>query len=541
MSEGGGGRGAVVRRTLSSPRLRRVMLGYLVFNVSEWAVYLTLLVWAYGVGGVHTASLLALLQLVPSALLATPLSVLLQRYSRTTALVLGYAAQSVTLLVLAGALFADLPFAAVAAVSVVTAVAVTLTRPAHHALLPEISETTEELTAGNAASGTVEAVATIVGPLASGLLLTVWVPGGVMLVMGLGAGLSVLVLLPLLRRGSASPRPVVARDKGAGKAIRSDPAARLLCALVAAEYVLVGMMDILLVVLALDVLDMSEAGPGLLNSALGLGGLVGAVFTFVLVGRQRLAPAVVLGAVGVGVPLALASLVPGPVVAVVLIAACGAGKLFFDVANRTLIQRLLPDRLLSAVFGLTETLMMAGLALGTLVAPFAVQVLGGRGAFVLAGVFLPLVALLAATRLRALDAATVVPVDVLAGLRAVPFLAVLAPRVVERLALEARVVDVEAGRPVIVEGDPGEDFYVVVSGSVRVTQRGEYVRDLGPGSWFGELALLRDTPRTATVTASTDLRLWAVGRQAFLTSVGVNETSRDALDEHARATYLDEV
>lgn len=517
------------------------MLGYLVFNVSEWAVYLTLLVWAYGEGGVQTASLLALLQLVPSALLATPLSVLLQRYSRLTALVVGYVAQAATLLALAAALFSDVSFPVVAAVSVVAAVAVTMTRPAHHALLPEISETTEELTAGNATSGAVEAVATFIGPLTSGVLLTVWAPGGVMVVMGLGAAVSVVVLAPLLRRRSTAPPVVVARDKGAARAVRRDPAARLLCGLVAAEYVLVGMMDILLVVLALDVLDMSQAGPGVLNSALGIGGLVGAAFTFVLIGRQKLAPAVVLGAIGVGVPLALASLAPGPVLAVLLIAACGAGKLFFDVANRTFVQRLLPDRLLTAVFGLTETLMMAGLALGTLVAPFAVEALGGRGAFVLAGSFLPVVALLAAARLRVMDGATVVPADVLAGLRGVPFLAVLAPRVVERLALEARVVGIEEGRAVIAEGDPGEDFYVIVSGAARVTQRGAFVRELGPGSWFGELALLRDGPRTATVTAATDLELWAVGRQAFLTSVGINPAAQDAAVEHARTTYLDEV
>ncbi len=529
------GRGAVIRNAVTNRRLRRLLFGYLVFNVSEWAVYLTLLVWAYGKHGVHGASLIGVLQLVPAALLATPLSTLLFRFARGRALVVGYAVQSVSLMTLATVLFLRLPFTAVAPVAVVVAVAVTLTRPAHHALVPDVSETTADLTAGNAASGAVEATATFLGPLVSGVLLAAWSAGGVVLVMGLASALSVVVVAGV--RGSTAQVPGHARGPSSARTLVKDRVARLLCGLVAAEYVLVGMMDILLVVLALDILSMSQAGPGLLNSALGVGGVLGVVFTVVLIGRTRLAPFVVLGAVCAGIPLMLAGLVGSPPWALALLAVSGAGKLVFDVSNRTFVQRLLPDRLLTAMFGLQESLMMAGMAVGTLLAPVLVGLLGGAWAFAAAGLLLPLVALIASGPLRRLDGSMVVPQDVLTLLRDVPLLAVLAPRVVERMALEAESLHVGAGEVVIAEGDPGDRFYVVAAGRAEVTQSGAHLRDLGEGGWFGELALLRDSPRTATVTAATDVELVAVDRDSFLASVGLSTHARAVADGHADAHY----
>lgn len=531
------GRGAVVRRVLSSVRLRGVLLAYLVFNVHEWAVYIAVLVWAYGEGGVRAASLVGLLQLVPSAVLASPLSVLLLRMRRSTALVVGYAVQGAAMLALAAALLAEAPFAVVSAAAAAAAVAVTLTRPAHLSLLPEVSETVEDLTAGNAASGFVEAVATLLGPLTSAALLGLFAPGAVPLVLGALTLLSAVALLLVLRSTDGAASPLAFRASGAWRLVLRDPASRLLCGLVTAEYVLIGLMDILLVVLALDVLGMADSGPGILNSAIGIGGLLGAALTVVLVGGRRLASAVLLGAVVAGVSFGLAGLATGVLVAVVLVAGSGAGKSFFDVANRTLVQRLLPDRLLGAVFGLQEGMMMAGLAVGTLLAPLLVELAGDRVALLLAGAVLPVVALLCGRGLRRLDRATEVPAHVLELLRGVPLLAVLAPRVVERLALESAPVHVAAGEDVVTEGEPGDRFYVIEGGRAAVTIAGQAVRVLEPGAWFGELALLHDGPRTATVTALDDLLLHAVDRDSFLASVGLSAPSRELAEGHARDHY----
>jgi hypothetical protein len=533
------GRSAVVRQALRNSQLRRVLAAYLIFNVAEWATWIALLVWGYGEGGVRGASAIGLVQLVPAALLASPAAATIGRLPRGRALCSGYAAQTATFLGVGIALVTAAPVAVIAVVAALSAVSVTLTRPIHNALLPEISRTTGDLTAGNAASGSLEAVATFVGPLASGVLLALWGPGGVLLALGCCSLAAVLLTLRLETTGHR--RHVTEGTRDMGRPIRDvlrHPAARLMCGLVAAEQVLVGMMDILLVVLALDVLAMSDAGPGVLNSAIGAGGVLGAGLTILLIGRQHLAGPLVVAAVATGVAFAIAGAATVPSVALVLVAASGAGKAFYDVTSRTFVQRLLPDHLLAAMFGLQEATMMTGIGVGTLAAPVLVAAVGPRVAFVLAGSFLPAVALASYAMLRRLDAGAAVPVEVLTLLMRVPILAVLAPRIVERLARDAVREEVPAGDVVVRTGDPGSRFYVIESGRVDVTVGGVEVRELGAGGWFGEIALLHDVPRTATVTALTDVSLWVLDRESFLSSVTSVSTSLELAETHIRDTYL---
>jgi len=535
------GRGAVVRQALRNPDLRRVLAAYLLFNVAEWATYIGLLVWGYGVGGVRGSSAIALVQLVPAALLAAPAAALLGRLPRGRALAVGYAAQTIGFLAVGVALVTDAPVVVVGITAAVSSVTVTLTRPTNNALLPEISRTTGDLTAGNAASGSLEALATFLGPLTSGLLVAVWGPGGVLLVMGACSAVGVLLTARLVT--TAPRRRVVrrapgSRANGALGTVLRNPAARLMSLLIAAEYALVGMMDILLVVFALDVLGMSDAGPGILNSAIGVGGVAGAALTFILIGRPRLAGPLVLGASCAGLAFALAGQTGAAVVALLLVAVSGAGKLFYDVASRTFSQRLLPDHQLIAMFGLQEAFMMTGLALGTVAAPALVELVGAQGAFIAAGCFLPLVAVASYRTLRRLDAESAVPADVLALLLQVPILAVLAPRIVERMARDARAREVPAEKSVVRQGDVGTRFYVIASGRVSVDIDGSVIRELGPGDWFGEIALLRDVPRTASITANTDVSLWEVDRESFLASVTAVSRSVELADTHIRDKYV---
>jgi MFS family permease len=316
-----------------------------------------------------------------------------------------------------------------------------------------------------------------------------------------------------------------------------DPAARVLSAMVAAESTLIGMIDILVVVLALDLLEMADSGPGVLNAAIGLGGLIGAAFTFLLVGSQRLAAFLAFGGLIAGVPFALAGVAPAVGTAAVLLFLCGAGKAFFEVTARTFLQRLLPDRLLTAVFGLQESIMMAGYALGSLAAPLLVAALGPRGAFAVAGLFLPIVTITTWSVIRRLDAQAVVPRDVLALLLDVPILSVLAPRIVERMAREAVPVTASEGVRVIAEGDSSDRFYVVAEGRLSVTRSGQLLRRLGTGDWFGEIALLRDVPRTATVESVSEAALWALERDQFLAAVAYSPQAVRAADDHARDHY----
>jgi len=537
---GGEGRGAVVRQALRNPDLRRVLAAFLLFNVAEWATWIGLIVWGFGVGGVRGSAEIALVQLVPGALLATPAAALLGRLPRGRALALGYGAQTIGFLALGVALVTDAPVAIVGITAAASSITVTLTRPIHNALLPEISRTTGDLTAGNAASGSLEALATFVGPLVSGLLLAVWGAGGVLLVMSGCSAAGVLLTARLVTsapRGTVVRRPEQGRADGALQTVLKTPVARLMSLLIVAEYTLVGMLDILLVVLAFDVLGMSAAGPGVLNSAIGAGGVAGAALTFTLVGRPRLARPLVLAALCAGLGVALAGQSGAPLTALLLVAVSGAGKLFYDVTSRTFIQRLLQDHLLNSMFGLQEAFTMTGLALGTLAAPILVGLVGPQDAFIAAGCFLPLTAVVSYAALGRLDVGAAVPLDVLALLTGVPFLAVLAPRLVERMARDAFAKQVPRGEVVLRQGDLGTRFYVVASGRASVSIAGSQVREAVPGDWFGEVALLRDVPRTAAVTALTDLSLWVVERESFRTSVMALPRSVELADTHIRENY----
>ncbi len=525
---------AVVAGALRSPRLARLLVAYLVFNIVEWGTWIALLVWAYEYDGVRGSSTAAIAQLVPAALLAPFLASRLGRLARGPALAVGYAAQAVTFVGCAAGVLAGWSFAVVCALAAGAAVAVSATRPIHYTALPEGARTAGELAAGNAASGTAEASAILVGPLLCGVLITPLGPGGVVGVLGLACVVP-SVLTARLRPGAAA-----VADPGPGprlSEVLADPTSRMLSVLAAAISVLVGMLDILLVMLALDVLEMGESGPALLNSSLGLGGLFGAVATLALVGRQRLSYPVVFGGLLTGAAIAATGLAEGAVLAAALVGLAGAGKVFFDVAVRTLAQRVLPERLLTGVFGLQESMLMGGLAVGSLAAPLVVQLAGGRLAFVAAGLFLPVVILVWLTRLRRVDARAGVPADVLALLREVPILGVLAPRLVERLARDAVLVTARAGSVVVAEGQAGDRFYVVEDGEASVTMRGLEVRRIGPGGWFGELALLNDAPRSATVSAVTDLSMRALERDSFLATVAGVPRSVDAAHEYAKRTY----
>jgi hypothetical protein len=173
---------------------------------------------------------------------------------------------------------------------------------------------------------------------------------------------------------------------------------------------------------------------------------------------------------------------------------------------------------------------MAMIAVGSVAVPFVIVLLGAHAALVVVGLWLPLVVAVAWNRLRAVDAAAVVHVRELGLLRAIPMFAPLAPPTIERLAANLLPVEVTAGTWIIREGERGDRFYVVDEGQVEVEIDGEAVRSQGPGSSFGEIALLRDVPRTASVRAATDVRLLALERDVFLSAVTGHTRSRAAAE-----------
>ena len=533
MPWGVGDIGRNVAAVVQDRSLRLVLFAFAIFRPTESAQWIAILVYAYRDGGTGAMGVAAVALLVPAAVLAPFVAQIGDRMPRERALAVAYLAQGVAAGLTAVALWADLPPPVVYAGAVLLNVAITATRPTHLSVLPELADSPAQLTAANALTSSLEGFAIFIGPLLAGVMIALEGPWLVFAVMAVSLTTMGLALLAVHARS----RLVTQRSPDGGalagfRELRRRPGARLLLGFVTGQTAVIGALDVLTVILAYGVLSMGPAGPGVLSAAVGVGGLLGAAAAMTLIGRARLAPAFLLGVVAIGVPIALIAFATGPATALLLLGIAGIGKTFFDVTARTLLQRTVDDDVLARVFGVQEGFAMAALALGSALAPILVVTLGVDATFVLAGLSLPLVALLVLRRIRAVDrdARLADPGDI-ALLRGTPIFEPLGPASIERVARNLIHVDAEPGMVVIREGDPGDRFYVIASGEVEVSRHDVPVAKLGPGDFFGEIALLRNIPRTATVAASGFASLRSLDRAQFLAAVTGSPAGAVALGE----------
>jgi MFS family permease len=521
----------VVGGIMRNPQLRCVVLAFAGFTAAEWGVWIAMLVYAYDRGGATTAGLVALAQLVPAMLFAPFTSSLADSRRPTRVLTGAYLAQSGALGATAVVLLADGPAPLAYAFAAVAATAVTATRPAQAVLLPALARTPEELTGANVVAGWIESISVLVAPALAGLLLAVGGAGTVFAVMA-----AVVLVAALLVAGVPGPAAIAARGTAVSGALEGlwivarEPGPRALVWLLGVEAVAIGALDVLYVVLAIGTLHHGGSTAGYLNAAFGAGGVLGIVVTVALVGRARLGPALIAALALWAIALVGVGVLPSTFAAFALLAVAGVGRTVVDVAGRTLLQRIAPPETLARVFGLLEAVSMAGLAVGSALAPIFVALAGGRWAFVCVGAVLPAGMLVVLGSLLAADNA-VRPVVEIARLRALPIFSPLGPSALEALARSVEPVVAAAGMQVITEGEVGDAFYLVADGELEVTVGEAPVRTLGRGDCFGEIALLRRIPRTATVTARTDCRLDALGEEAFLAVLTGHPGSARAAEE----------
>ena len=518
-----------------NPELRRIELAFAGFNAGEWGAWIAMLVYAYEQGGATTAGLVAAAQLVPAGLAAPFAAVLADRYAPARVLTLGYVAQALAMGATAAALLAHGPPLLAYALAAVGATCVTVTRPTQSALVPALARTPDELTATNVVSGWIEAVSVLVAPAGAGVLLAVASPGWVFAALAVVTLAAALLVAPL--RGpppAAEPRPPLEEALAGFRLLAKEPAARTLVALLGGQFIAIGALDVLYVVLAISVLDLGGSGAGYLNAAFGAGGVAGIAVTVSLIGRRRLMPALVLGILAWGAAFALLGAWPTTIGALLLLAVAGAGRSLLDVAGRTILQRTAPGDVLSRVFGVLEGLSMASLALGSLLTPALVSLFGARWAILGIGALLPLAVLLASRPLLEIDRRAPVPVVEIALLRSLPLFSPLGAPALEGLARGLAELQAPAGTVVVREGEPGDRFYVVAEGELDVSARGRELRTIGRGDGFGEIALLENVPRTATVTALTDSRLYSLDKPSFLASVSSHPRAAGEADRLVR-------
>jgi MFS family permease len=521
-----------VTDVLRTRDLRSLELSWACSTTAEAAYLVALAIFAYEQGGAVGVGLVGLLRLLPAAAVAPFAALLGDRYRRRRLLL---AVEAVRAAALAGAALAfslRAPAASIYAIAVLVGIASTLVRPSQGALLPWLARTPQELVAANMASATIEGAGFIVGPIVGGLLASATTPGTAFAVSGGSYALSWFMLLQIpaqaetLRRQEQKGTVMASVLSGFGE-LRREGGARLVVGLFAAQTLVRGALNVLIVAAALGSLHMGKSGVGLLMGAIGVGGMVGALAGLGLVGR-RLALPFGLGLLLWGLPLVAVGGWPQAASALVFLAALGAGNSILDVSGLTLLQRVVRDQALTRVLGVLEGLVWAMVGLGSVLVLPLVAELGTRGAFVVTGSFLPLLAVVFWPRLRALDHQTVIPGPELALLDGVPLFAPLSVAATEQVAGSLIPLTLAAGTEIIREGEPGERFYLIEAGQLEVTRGGKHVSTRRAGEYVGEIALLRDVPRTATVTARTDVTLYALERDDFLRALTGHAGSREA-------------
>jgi MFS family permease len=528
-----------MRSVYANPNLRRVQLAGAGSTIGLYAYGVTISVYAYDHGGATAVGVVTAIRQLIAASIAPFSASLGDRFPRERVMLgsdLGrvLTVGLTTLLVVQGA-----PALSVYVVATVTTVLGTIFRPAESSLIPLLATTPEELTASNVSASTFDSVGIFVGPSIAAFLLAV---GGSAAAFGFVVVTFAWSAQFLFRVRSEAPAQAgeTTHARGWGglaagfRAVGHEPRLRLLIGLYGAQCVVAGALGVLVVAIALQLLGLGPAGVGLLQAACGIGALIGAAVSLSLVGRGRVATDLAIGLLLWGSPLLLVGAAPTAIVAALALGLVGVGNTIVDISAMTLLQRTAPPDVATRVFGLLQSVIVASLALGALIAPLLIATIGVRGALFAVGSLLPVLAVWRWRSLDRIDEGARIPEERLAALRAVPFLTPLPAQTLEYLA--ARLVDVplNAGQTLFDAGDHGDRFYVLHEGSLEIDLPREIKLEEAPG-YVGEIALLRDIPRTATVRARTNAALWALERSDFLEAVSAHERSLASADAVAVA------
>jgi MFS family permease len=526
---------SALRAAARNDNVRRVELAWGGAIAAEWAHFVALGVFAYDHGGATAVGIAGLVRLLPAGVIAPFAASLGDRFRRERFLLGLTLTGSAALGGSAAAFFAGTAWL-VYAFAALLGLASTLIRPALQALLPSLARSPEELIAANGATSTIESLGTLVGPLVAGVVVSLADAGALFLM----AGVVLLASATLLARVLVEGRIELASDTAGARRLLSaglrsmwqSADARLLIGLVAAQTFVRGCLNVLIVVAAFEVLDAGAGAVGYMTAAIGVGGLVGAIGAMSLGGRQLAVPFGV-ALVFWGLPIALIAPMPELVAAILLLGIVGTANSVEDVAVFTLLQRLVPDEILTRVLGILWGLAMGAVALGSIAAPLVVDALGARFAFAVVGAILPLLALVAYRRLALIDRSLAPPpeFDLIEG---VPMFAPLSLAAKERVAASLAPRTVRSGEVVIRAGDSGDHFYIVGDGEFEIDAGGRHATARA-ADYFGEIALLRDVPRTATVKAKVDSQLFALTRDDFLAAVTGHSVAHAAGEAVAEA------
>jgi MFS family permease len=558
---------AAYRGVLRNSQLTRLLAGEFVSSIGDWLYLVAILVLIYE--RTQDPVLLGIVgaaRVAPYLFLSIPAGIVADRFDRRRILIVTDLARGVLMVVMAALVMADADVALVIAVAIGATCFSAFFGPAIGAYLPSLVRDESALGPANTAYATLNEVTLIIGPAIGALIVAALDLSVAFLLNAISFAIVAAVLWTLPSTGrpagaargnegdregrapeSADERPhesavdhthadavdhaYADADESAhdgaevASRFRWQDARRPLTALAimdGASSFVFGGISILTVVIAFELLGAGETGTGLLNAAVGIGGLVGSLLTGVLVLRRRLGPPILLGAVVMGVGVVALGLSGSLAISMLAIAAASGGALLTEVIYTTLLQRIAPDEVRGRAFGVMDTIDVLLFAAGSFIIPAAAEVFGLEAVMVASGVGVVIVIAVStrflgewATQAPVVDAAR-------SRLAAVAAFARLSPARLEAAERRAVVEPMAAGQVIIRQGDEADRFYVIVKGDVEVSQVPEdaaaalVLRQMGEGEAFGEIGLLSGVPRTATVTATTEGTLLALDKEAFL-------------------------
>lgn len=528
--------GRVLRAALATPALRRLQFAWAFTSIAHWSSTIVLAVYGYRVGGAAAVGLIGLARLLPAAFTAPLTSLIGDRHSRRDVLLVASVLRCVLGLLVAACVFAGLPLAVAVALAAVKTICGMPYKPAQAAFLPQLATTPEQMAAANAVWSAIESIGFLIGALGGGLLIAGLAPEAALAATAVPYALAALLLAGIPRDATPEHRQPIEGSALSTEAllgfrtVLGDRELRTLVGTLSASTLVEGAVDTLLVVVAIDLLDLGDAGVGLLNAMWAAGGIAGGVVALGLLSRGRLAAGLTTGCLCIGLPLILLAVEPVTGVALGGLLVLGVGYTLVETAGLTLMQRLASDEVLSRVFGVVESTYVASTGIGAALAPLLLALLGTRATLAVVGAALPLLAVVRWRTLARFEAGHQIPARPFALLRGVPLFAPLPVASVENLALRLEPVRIAGGEAVVTQGQTGERFFVIDEGRVEVLIDGRRVRVEGPGEFFGEIALLHAVPRTATVRALEDGRLFALDRDEFVATVTGNPRSLRAAD-----------
>jgi predicted MFS family arabinose efflux permease len=521
-----------------NPNLRKVQLAGAGSMVGDWAYATAVTVWAYDVGGAKAVGIWGAARYVLMAFTSPLGSSLADRLPRKAVMVAADVARAAVILAATVCLWLGTPAWPVFVLATCASLLGCIFRPAQMALLPSLTDHPQELTAANGTASTIESLAFFVGPAIGATLVGLTNVETVFLLDVATFVWSAALVLGLRPHPVADPpgggsgpggeeqSPGMLAEMAAGfTTIRASRDLTMVAVLVCAQTVVAGAMLVYTVIFAVDLLHTGPQGVGYIDSVFGVGAIVGGFYAIARAARNHLANDLAMGTVLWALPLLLVVAWPSPATVFASAVVMGFGNPLVDVNFATIVQRITPDAVMGRVFGAFEGALIGGMALGSAVMPW----LGLRSALAVVGVLVAAAALAYLPRCRQLDSTMVEP-EGTSLLRGIPMFSPLTRATLENLARQLTPEHAAAGTVVLREGEESDRFLVIRSGSVEVTQGGRVLRAEGPGDYFGEIGLLRDVPRTATVTATEDTELLALSRNDFLDAVSGDE-SRIAADD----------